>query len=429
MQTPTGRRHTMWSSARFMGRATQRLTRITLSLMGAVVLLAAVAWAVLLFQILPRIGDWRQDLAEQATRTLGVTVRIGALQGRAEGMWPVLSLHRVELLDEQGRLALSLPEVSARVSLATLSPQALWAGEVRLGRLELVQPDLDVRRDTAGQIHVAGLSVSPQVATGTGASAGADWVLSQSLIEIRQGRVRWTDELRGRPTLSLQQVDLALRHRLGLGRRHHELVLAATPPREFGQRVRLEMNMVQPLWALNQQAAWWQRWWPSLTRPSQWQRWTGSAVLDLPHVDVQTLQRHVSLPVEVRGGQGAVRAALRLKDGRLAGGSLQLAVRGVDVRLAPELAPLSFRRLTGRLSMDHRADQTAMAFEQLAFELNDGLSWRARSTRKTKPSSVVSPIRVDRRRATWLKYSWAVMRPRTTPPSSTPVVWPSSSYT
>ena len=375
MQTPTGRRHTMWSSARFMGRATQRLTRITLSLMGAVVLLAAVAWAVLLFQILPRIGDWRQDLAEQATRTLGVTVRIGALQGRAEGMWPVLSLHRVELLDEQGRLALSLPEVSARVSLATLSPQALWAGEVRLGRLELVQPDLDVRRDTAGQIHVAGLSVSPQVATGTGASAGADWVLSQSLIEIRQGRVRWTDELRGRPTLSLQQVDLALRHRLGLGRRHHELVLAATPPREFGQRVRLEMNMVQPLWALNQQAAWWQRWWPSLTRPSQWQRWTGSAVLDLPHVDVQTLQRHVSLPVEVRGGQGAVRAALRLKDGRLAGGSLQLAVRGVDVRLAPELAPLSFRRLTGRLSMDHRADQTAMAFEQLAFELNDGLSW------------------------------------------------------
>ncbi|MBP6613935.1 MAG: hypothetical protein KA197_11100, partial [Aquabacterium sp.] len=137
-QTATGRRHTLWSSARLMGRATRRLTRITLSLLGAGVLLAAVAWAVLLFQILPRIGDWRDDLAQQATRALGVTVRIGALQGHAEGMWPVLSLHRVELLDEQGRVALSLPEVSARVSLATLSPQALWAGEVRLGRLELV---------------------------------------------------------------------------------------------------------------------------------------------------------------------------------------------------------------------------------------------------------------------------------------------------
>ncbi len=359
-----------------MGRATRRLIRITLSLLGAGVLLAAVAWAVLLFQILPRIGDWRQDLAEQATRALGVTVRIGALQGHAEGMWPVLSLRQVELLDEQGRVALALPEVSARVSLATLSPQALWAGEVRLGRLELVRPDLEVRRDASGHLHVAGLRLSPQASTGSGASsAGADWVLSQSLIQIRDGRLRWTDELRGRPTLSLQQVDLALRHRLGLGRRHHELALAATPPREFGQRVRLEMDMAQPLWALDEQAAWWQRWWPSLTRPSHWQRWTGSVVLDLPHVDVQTLQRHVSLPVEVRGGRGAVRATVRLKEGRLAGGGLQLGVRGVDVRLDPALAPLSFRRLDGRLSLDHRPDQTALAFEQLAFELNDGLSW------------------------------------------------------
>lgn len=359
-----------------MGRATRRLTRITLSLLGALVLLAAVAWAVLLFQILPRIGDWRQDLAEQATRALGVTVRIGALQGHAEGMWPVLSLHRVELMDERGQVALSLPEVSARVSLATLSPQALWAGEVRLDRLELVRPDLDVRRDAGGQIHVAGLRLSPQASAGTEASsAGADWVLSQSLIQIRQGRVRWTDEKLGRPMLALQQVDLALRHRLGLGRRHHELVVAATPPTEFGQRVRVEMNVRQPLWALNDRAAWWQRGWPTLTKPSQWQSWTGAVVLDLPHVDVQTLQRHVSLPVEVRGGRGGVRAELRLKEGRLAGGVLQLAVRGVDVRLAPELAPLSFQRLSGRLSLDHRPDQTGLAFEQLAFELNDGLSW------------------------------------------------------
>lgn len=371
------RRHPLWSSALFVGRATRRVTRITLSVLGGLLLLAGVVWAVLLFQILPRIGEWRQDLAEQATRALGVTVRIGALQGQADGMWPVLSLHRVELLDERGQVALSLPEVSARVSLATLSPQALWAGEVRLDRLELLRPDLDVRRDAAGLWHVAGLRLSPSASTptGGGTSAGADWVLSQSLIQIRQGRVRWTDEQLGRPTLALQDVDLALRHRLGLGRRLHQLALAATPPPEFGQRVQLEMDMRQPLLALNPQAPWWQRWWPELTRPSQWQRWTGAMVLDLPHVEVQTLQRHVSLPMEVRGGRGAVRAELRLNQGRLAGGALQLALQGVDVRLASDLQPLSFRTLAGRLSLDHRVDQTALAFERLSFALNDGLSW------------------------------------------------------
>lgn len=372
---PPRRRHPLVSSVLLMGRATRRLMWITLSLLGALVLLAGVAWAVLLFQILPRIDDWRQDLAEQATRTLGVTVRIGALKGHAEGMWPVLSLRQVELLDERGQVALSLPEVSARVSLATLSPLALWAGEVRLDRLELLRPDLSVRRDVSGQLHVAGLRLSSKSSAGQGTSAGADWLLSQSLIQIRQGSLRWTDELKGRPTLRLEQVDLALRHRLGLGRRHHDFVLAATPPREFGQPVRLEMNVHQPLWALGAQTEWWRGWWPTLTQPSQWQLWTGSVALNLPHVDVQTLQRHVDLPVEVRGGQGAVRAALRMKDGQWAGGDVQLALQGVNVRLAPELAPLSFRRLSGRLSLDHRADQTQMAFEQLAFELTDGLSW------------------------------------------------------
>lgn len=371
MQNKPRRRHALWSSALFMGRATRRLTRITLACLAVILVLAGLAWAVLLWQILPRIGDWRLELAAQATRALGVTVQIGELQGRAEGMWPVLTLRRVALLDEQGRAALSLPEVSARVSLATLSPQALWAGEVRLDRLELVRPDLAIRRDAAGQLHVAGLRLSPQASTGEGASVGADWVLSQSLIQIRQGTLRWTDEQLQRPTLQLQEVDLALRHRLGFGRRHHELVLAATPPREFGERVRLDMKVSQALWALRDQASWW----PSLTRPSQWQRWTGSVVLDLPHAEVQSLQRHVSLPVEVRGGRGAVRAELRLARGRLVGGALQLAVQGVDVRLAPDLAPLSFRRLTGRVSLDHQADETRLAFEQLAFELNDDLSW------------------------------------------------------
>ncbi len=54
----------------------------------------------------------------------------------------------------------------------------------------------------------------------------------------------------------------------------------------------------------------------------------------------------------------------------------------------------------------------------------------ARSTRKTKPSSVVSAIRVLSLRATKAKYSCTETWPETRPVTSvTPVVWPSSSYT
>lgn len=380
-QTEPRRRHALMSSVFVMGRATQRMVWIAVGLLATLAVLASIAWAVLLFQILPRIDTWRTTLAEQATRALGVTVRIGELQGHAEGIWPVLTMRKVELLDDQGRVALALPEVTGRVSLSTLSPQALWAREVRLGRLELLHPDLDVRRDAQGQIHVAGLRVSLGGAQSVDASAGVDWLLSQSVIQIRDGSVRWTDEWRGRPTLRLSQVELALQHRLGLGRRHHTLHVSATPPNAFGQRIRVEARMVQPLWALGAQAHWWQRWWPTLTRPSQWQHWSGTLVAESPHVEVQHLRNHVSLPVEVIGGHGRVRVEVRARQGRLVGGDAQLDVRDVDLRLAPDLAPLSFRYLAGQLSLDHGAEQTRVAFDRLSFELNDGLSWpRSRAT-------------------------------------------------
>jgi uncharacterized protein YhdP len=184
-----------------LGRFGRRMAKVLAWSAAGAVLLAALAWSVLLLQILPRIDAWRFDLAEQATRALGVPVRIGQVVGRAEGVWPVLSLREVQLLDVAGRVALRLPEVTARVSLATLSPRALADGELRLDQLVLVAPELDVRRDAAGELHVAGLKLS--ASQGQGDHGAADWILSQAQIKISQGTVRWTDELMRAPTLAL----------------------------------------------------------------------------------------------------------------------------------------------------------------------------------------------------------------------------------
>jgi uncharacterized protein YhdP len=105
---------------------------------------------------------------------------------------------------------------------ATLS---WWSvlGSVRFDSLEITRPDLDVRRSRDGKLYVAGVLVdSTQGSDGK----GADWLLSQHDIVIRDGRVRWTDEARGAPELALTQVNLLLRNRW----RSHRLGLQATPP-------------------------------------------------------------------------------------------------------------------------------------------------------------------------------------------------------
>jgi uncharacterized protein (TIGR02099 family) len=370
---------------RHIGRMGWLLMRVTAGAIAVLLLLAAIAWGALLFQILPRIDHWRGDLSEQATRALGVRVQIGQIVGHAQGAWPVLSLRDVRLLDAQGRVALQLPEVTAAVSLRTLSPMAIWQRELVLARLVLVGPELDVRRDQAGIVHVAGLQIA-QGGSGPHDQAAADWVLSQTRIDIEHGTVRWTDEALGAPTLALQQVDLSLRNGWGLGRRSHTLTLAATPPAAFGQRFELSAQFKQALWTAagrvvkeGETVRWWQRFGLRTTHAADWTGWSGTVLAKLPHVDVQRLRQHVRLPLDVDGGQGALSASLVVVKGEPQGLTLDARVQDVRLRLAPGLQPLAFKRLSGQLTLKHEAELTTLAYDKLAFELDEGLVWPASS--------------------------------------------------
>lgn len=393
-ESAQGRGRLLLLPARWLGRTGLKTLRcLGWGLLG-LALVAVVAWAFLLIQILPRVGEWRDELAQQATQALGAPVRVGEVVGRADGIWPVLSLREVQILDGQGRTALRLPEVEARLSLATLAPTALLDRELRLDRLVIVAPELDIRRDRSGVLHVAGLSLPSGAASAGGGSAAGDWVLSQSRIQVRQGTLRWSDEYLGAPTLALQQVELTLKNRPSWRGRVHELSLSATPPAEFGRRLRVDAHMSQPVWLVGQgdaarlpggvpvqQAGWAPRLDIETTRPADWRTWSGEVRARFEHVDVRRLRQHVRLPVEVASGQGAVSASLDLARGRLSRVGLQADVRDIQVRLAPGLPPLAFKRLSGEVTVGNDKQTASLAYRDLAFTLADGLVWPASSGR------------------------------------------------
>ncbi|RZI78518.1 MAG: hypothetical protein EOP38_27710, partial [Rubrivivax sp.] len=314
-------------------------------------------------------------------------VLIGSVSGRAEGWSPVLSLREVALLDERGSVALRLPEVTARISPGSLWPTALWRREIRMDRLVLVQPELQIRRDAAGDLHVAGLKLASAAAS-RGDGRALDWALSQPSIRIDQGTIRWTDELRQAPPLVLKQVDLTLSNRPGLAEHVHALSLQATPLPEFGQRFVVKARMTQPLWQLSAQEAasgaavnlpWWRRWLGAAPKPSDLSTWTGDLSVQLPHADVQSLRAHVDLPVDVRGGRGRMGAELALKRGRPTGLALDLDVQDVRIRLDDDLQPLAFQRLSGRIVARHERTVSDVALKNLAFTTAEGLVWPASS--------------------------------------------------
>src|SRR5690606_3754455 len=131
---------------------------------------------------------------------LGLPVRVQALRAHSNGVLPTLELQGVQLLDAGGRQALQLPRV-----LIALSPRSLL--RLGLSQLYVEAPALQLRRDAQGRVFVAGLPLTQ----GSDDGSVLDWLLSQTEVVVRGGRLEWLDEQRALPAVQLSDVDLVLR--------------------------------------------------------------------------------------------------------------------------------------------------------------------------------------------------------------------------
>lgn len=314
-------------------------------------LLVAVGWSLLHWVIVPRIENWKPELEQAATQALGLRVEIGALQAESVGLLPQLSLQDLRLHDAQGREALRLPHVLGSLSLRSL-----------LGRgfeqLVIDGPQLELRRLADGRITVAGI----ELASRGGPSAAADWFFSQREFLLRDGRLRWTDELRPQaPPLELREVSLLLRN----PGRQHQLRLDATPPLDWGSRFSLRGRFRQPLL--------------SLAGAGELKDWSGELYGEFDELRLQPLRQYLDpsllQQLELQDGEGSLTFWSELQQGRWTGFTGDLALRQLALRLAPELAPLRLQQLGGRLELHQQAGELEIATRNLAFRTEQGTSW------------------------------------------------------
>lgn len=331
-------------------RLAARVARGMLWLVVAFWLLVGLSWSLLHGWIVPRIGDFRPGLEAQASRALGVPVRIGELRMRSQGLIPSFELRDVTFLDHEGRTALRLPSV-----VAALSPRSAW----RLGFEQLVidGAELDIRRRPDGRLEVAGLDLSP--GNGRERTDFADWALAQTELVLRGGTLRWTDELRGAPMLALTDVQAVLRNP---GQRHL-MRLDATPPPAWGERFSLRAMLKTPLLT---------------TRQSPWLDWSGELYAEFSRADVSLLRQYVSLDqpgVDIGSGQGALRVWADLVKGTVTGGTADVLLQNVNARLGSDLQPLVLNSVAGRFGGRPVGSGFELRTEGLSFMADDGLVW------------------------------------------------------
>ncbi|TFY97878.1 YhdP family protein [Ramlibacter rhizophilus] len=307
-------------------------------------LVLVLAWGALHGWIVPRIGEWRPQLEMQATRALGVPVRIGGIAARSEGLVPTFELRDVVIEGPASATPLRLGRVTA-----SLSPRSLW--NLGFEQLAVERPEVEVRRTAAGRWSVAGFELSPD----GGDTRAADWFFRQKEVLVLGGTLRVVDEQRQAAPITFEDLQFVSRN----GVRRHALRLDATPPAGSGERFTVQGVFRQPLLS---------------THAGRWQEWTGQLYAQAPRLDLAPWQAWGLPGLELQGGQGGLRAWVDVEQGHWRAAVADVALDGLRLRVG-ERPALALDAVSGRVGGRRLEGGFELETRGLAFRTGDGRRW------------------------------------------------------
>lgn len=291
--------------------------------------------------LMPEIAGQRAMIEERLSAAIGLPVKVAGLSASWPGLHPRLAIDGLRIHDREGRPALAFDRVDAEIGWSSL-----WSFGLRLHRLEIVAPALDIRRDATGNVFVAGLPVQDQ-----GEGGFVDWLLEQGRIVVRDARLVWHDELRGAPPLELQDLNFELRN----AGSHHSFGLRADPPANMASRLDVRGNLVG-------------------RNPDDLASWHGELYAALPQVDLATWAPWLDLPLESARGHGGLRLWLNFDRQAVTGFTGDLRLADTTVRLHPDLPALDLDYLEGRLTARRTADGQVGEMRRLTLATRDGIT-------------------------------------------------------
>ncbi|WON73253.1 YhdP family protein [Nitrosospira sp. Is2] len=318
-----------------------------------IVIAASVSLLLLSFRywLLPDIEQYRENIAQAISQASGQRLTIGEISANWDGLRPHIVMRAIQVHDKEGDVMLLLHRLEG-----TLSWRSIFDGNVHFREMEIDQPDLVVRRDPSGVIHVAGFALNKEW---TGSENGfSDWLLNQRRVIIKNASILWQDDYRGAPELELL-VNLRLENR----GHHHRFGLRATPPTELAASLDLRGDLFGE----------------SLDVPEEWR---GRLFTQIDRADIAAWRVWLPFPEEIQlnHGTGTLRMWASIEGLDMTRLTADMRLRQVKTQLAPDLPELNLMRVRGRVGWQ-KIGSGAGGFELFA----KNLSAATRNNRESQP--------------------------------------------
>ncbi len=283
------------------------------------------------YWLLPDIDAMRPRIEQMTSTALNAPVSIGRIEASWRRLNPVLALTDVTVQgrDLQGAAPLALPRIDG-----TLSWRSVLTMQPRFLDLRLKAPELEIALLPEGAVSVGGIVVDPRKRDGDGNEA-LDWLLAQRTVMIDDGRIVLRD-LRGGSTaatprtLVLSDVTLLLKASFGANR----LAIRASPPADLAAPLDLRGEFHPPAFG----------------RRSDVRRWRGELFAQVDYVDLAQLNTWLQQPFAIRSANGAARVWVGFDNAQWRDMTADVAMTGVNAKLAADLQPLHLASLQGRFA-------------------------------------------------------------------------------
>lgn len=307
----------------------------------------AVLW--LRYVTLPHVETWRPEIVGSIEKASGMAVDVKRIQGGWDGLRPSLSMEGFKLTDRKGKAALAFDRAEV-----TLSWWALLLGEVRFHEVELVRPELSLRRGADGLVYLADKPLNQAGPDDDGAFT--QWLLAQPRLLVHDAALLWRDEKTSAPEVRLANVEISIRRR----GTHHLAALTATPPPQIAGPLDVRADL-------------------KIERHGE--RWgvTGTVYGMNPRTDLARLRELLPIPETLRSGVGGLRVWASFNEEGIREITADLNLRDAKAQLAEDALPLELASVSGRAI--YRAEPHGFYFG------TEGLRFRTASGMEARPAT------------------------------------------
>lgn len=320
------------------------------------------------FVVFPNIDQYKDDIASFASKKLGQKITVGDIETGWDGISPHFSLKNIDLFDAENRSAFHLNNAEANISwlsIPLLHPH--------LSNLVINQPEITIRRNTDGNIYLAGINLS-----GPSKPEFANWLLSQREVSIKNAQVVWLDDLHKAPPLSLKQLNLTLSNPTWRGLfGQHQLELTALPSVGTNQAITASGRFVgRDISKLN--------------------TWHGTLSAQLKQTDLAVWRpwldyKILNHPVNIHTGTGNAQISLDFADAKIKKIKTHTTLSNLSVVLNKQATPFVAKQFTGDISWSDLKKTQTISAENIKLNTNTGLNinngsgYYSTSTKNGKP--------------------------------------------